>query len=443
MKFYHRVSELELLTKLEKQSKQNSKMAVILGKRRIGKTSLALESVKNQRFVYLFIAKKSETLLCEQFSKEIERVLDVQLIGKLETFKDIFAWLIHYAKENPITVIIDEFQEFYAINPSVYSDIQCIWDLNKATSKMRLLFIGSIYPLMSKIFENQKEPLFRRADNIIKLNPFSISQIQNILQDNSINDLKNLFEFYLLTGGMPKYLDLLITNQCHNLDSCLDYMLSKDSPFLNEGRNQLIEEFGGNYATYFSILELISRGKTSSSEIESILQKNVSAYLANLEKVYNIITSFKPIDAKPNSRLQKYFINDNFLQFCFHYFHNNRDAIEMQNFNYIKQQIESSISTYSGRILERFFVAILKESQQYNRIGSYWERGHKNEIDIVAINDAEKRILLAEVKMNAKRNSIDRLEHRAIKLLRQYHDYEVSYQLLSLEDAKSLLAQLN
>jgi len=440
MKFYYRISELELLAKLQKQSEDSSKMVVLLGRRRVGKTLLALESVKGKKFLYLFIAKKSEVLLCEQFVKEIKQKLAIPIFGKIEYFKDIFEILMQYAKENKLTVIIDEFQEFYSVNPSVYSDIQRVWDLNKNESQMTLIFIGSVFSLMSRIFEGQKEPLCGRADSIIHLRPFSVSQMQGILKDNNIKELKSLFELYVLTGGMPKYIDLLLSNGCRDLLTSLDYMLAENSLFLTEGRNQLIEEFGKDYTTYFSILELISRGKTGSGEIESVLQVNVSAYLSKLEKIYHVISSVKPIDAKPNAKLQKYFIKDNFLQFWFRYFHQNRDAIEMQNFDYIKKHIEKSFSSYSGRILERFFIDLLRESKKYNRIGSYWERGHKNEIDIVAINDLEKRILLVEVKQDERRNSLGRLEHRAVKLLKRYPDYEVTYHLLSLEDAHEMLA---
>lgn len=439
MTFYYRENELEILNTLDKQAQISARMSVLIGRRRIGKTSLALEFVKDKPFVYLFVAKKSEALLCESFVHTIQNTLDLPLYGDITHFSDIFQALMDYAKQTPITVIIDEFQEFYYINPAVYSELQCIWDLNKTNSKLHVIFIGSIYSMMHKIFESSKEPLFGRADRIIQLAPFTIPQTYQLLEKNKITGLNHLFEFYMVTGGVPKYLDLFLSNGCTDFNRMLEFMLSDNSPFLNEGRNQLIDEFGKDYTTYFSILELISRGKTSSSEIESIVQKNVSAYLARLEKDYNLIQSVRPIDAKPQGKLIKYYLKDNFLHFWFKYFHKYRDAIEIKQYAFIKQNILDNFDTYSGHILEKFFTELIISTHQYNRVGKYWERDGMNEIDIVAIDDLNKRLLLCEVKRSTKRNSKEKLIARSQALVSTYRNYETTYLTLSLEDATQFL----
>lgn len=442
MKFYFRTEVLNELNTLWGQARVSSKMMVIMGRRRVGKTSVALEFVKDKKFLYLFAAKKAEALLCQDYVEVIERELNIKVHGKIETFKEIFSLLMEHAKQHHFVLIIDEFQEFFNINPSVYSDLQCIWDLNKNTTKMQLIFIGSINTLMHKIFEDAKEPLFGRADRMITLKPFTIPQMSKILKDYKITDLQSLFDFYVITGGVPKYLDILLNNNSKTLDDMLDFMVRENSPFLSEGRNQLITEFGKEYMIYFSVLELISNGKTSSSEIESIIHKNVSAYLDKLDSTYSVIQKVKPLDAKPNSKLQKYQFIDNFLQFWFRFFHRNRDAIEIRNFDFIKTLIKRFYDSYKGRLLEKFFYDLLALTGKYNRIACYWEKGHVNEIDLVAVNDLEKILLLAEVKMNKLKNSEVRLEHRAINLISRYPDYTVEYKLLSLEDAQSYLDEL-
>ena len=190
---------------------------------------------------------------------------------------------------------------------------------------------------------------------------------------------------------------------------------------------------------YFSILELISRGKTSTSEIESVLQKNTSAYIDKLDVIYNVIQRYKPITAKPNSKTQKYRIIDNFIQFWFRFFHRNRDAIEIHNFDFIKNIINKELSTYSGRLLEKFFIELIATTKKYNHIGSHWERSGQNEIDIVAIDDINKIILAAEVKTNEHRNKQSRLEYRAEFLQKYYPGYEINCILLSLKDAHKYL----
>lgn len=435
MKFYDREQELGELEKLLKQTAQSARMAVLTGRRRVGKTLLSLEFAKDRKYLYFFVSKKSESLLCEECAGEIRRIFpDAPVPDGIRSFKDIFQLLLSIAKNEPVTVIIDEFQEFYNINPAVYSEMQKLWDLQKAKSRLNLICVGSVYSLMRKIFEGAKEPLFNRADRILTIKPFSIKTLAAILRDYKAGGVRQLFDYYLITGGSPKYIDLLVENKAFSLNGILDFMIAADSPFINEGKNLLIEEFGKEYGTYFSILELIASGKTGRSEIESVLETNVGGYLDRLEKDYAVIERRKPVNAKPNSKTQKYVIMDNFLNFWFRFIYRNRSAIETGNFEYIKDEIRRDYSTYSGKILERFYRVLFAETGRYNRIGSYWDRTHQNEVDLVAVNDMKKEVAIAEVKLNAKKINMDDLRRRAERLLAEFPKYKIEWLGLSLED---------
>lgn len=435
MKFYNRERELQVLELLHKQSAESSRMTVLTGRRRVGKTMLALQFTASHPFVYLFVAKKTESLLCQGFLAEIKRKFNVPIIGEIHYFKDIFALLLEIARNEHFTLIIDEFQEFFYINPSVYSDIQRLWDLEKDKSKLHVIFIGSIYSLMKKIFEYSKEPLFQRNDRLLHLKPFKIYTIHQILEDNHAATIENLFDMYLITGGVPRYIDILVKHSALSLSEILNFMIEIDSPFINEGKNLLIEEFGKEYGVYFSILELISVGKTSRTEIESIIEREIGGYLDRMENDYGIIAKRKPINAKPKSRIQKYHITDLFLNFWFRFIYRQRVAIETGNFEYIKQLIQRDYPVYSGRVLELFFHDLLASSGKYNRIGSYWEKGNQNEIDLVAINDMKKEILIAEIKRNKSKINLEVLKNKSKNLLKSYKGYKIQWLALSLEDA--------
>lgn len=439
MKFYNREKELSELGKLYEQTNDAARMIVVTGRRRAGKTMLALEFARDHRSIYLFVSKKSEALLCAEYLDEIRKTFGIPVYGEIRSFRDVFAFLLDLAKKERFTLIIDEFQEFYAVNPAIYSEIQHLWDLNKAVCRMNLVCIGSVYSLMHRIFEEAKEPLFGRADRILLLKPFSIGNIREFLHDYGRDDLKSLFDCYALTGGLPKYLEILASNKALSYEKILDFMLNEHSPFIHEGKNLLLEEFGKEYGTYFSILELIARGKTARTEIESILEIQIGAYLARLENDYSLITRRKPINARPNARLLKYNINDNFLDFWFRFIFRNRSAAETGNYSYIREIIDRDYTTWSGPKLERFFHELFAESGDYNIIGSYWEKGNQNEIDLVAVNDLNKKLTVAEIKMNKARINLDFLKKKAEKLLESYQGYEVTWLGLGLEDAADYL----
>ncbi len=433
MKFYNREKELQNLRAIEKSSKISSKMTIIVGRRRIGKTKLIQEAYSEK--VYLFVSKKNEALLCEEFISIIQNTLHVKVFGNITKFKELFEYLMELAKTESFTLVIDEFQEFLQINTSIYSDMQNIWDSYKDESKMNLVLSGSIYSLMKKIFEDKKEPLFGRANNKIHLKPFSTTVIKEILQDNYPQYTHDdLLSFYIVTGGVAKYIELLVDNRAFTLSKQLNLIFDEHSLFLEEGKNLLIEEFGKEYTTYFSILSLIASSKTARVEMESILGKNIGGYLDRLENEYTIIKKVKPIFAKEGSRTLKYEIIDNFFNFWFRFIYKYKSAIEIENYEYVKEIVNRDYTTYSGRFLEKYFIEKLKLSNEFSNIGTYWERGNKNEIDIIAINDERKTMMIAEVKRRASKIDMKKLQEKATKLVSQHKRYEITYMGYALED---------
>jgi len=433
MKFYNREKELANLKKIKERSLSSAKMTIIVGRRRIGKTKLIKEAYKER--VYLFISKKNEALLCDEFIDIIQNALNIKILGEFKHFSKLFEYLMELSKTTAFTLVIDEFQEFLQVNPTLYADMQNIWDSNKETSKMNLVLSGSIYSLMKKIFEDKKEPLFGRADNKIHLKSFTVITLREIMQEHyPTYTNEDLLSFYIFTGGVAKYVELFVDNDAFSFKKQLDLLFEENSLFIEEGKNLLIEEFGKEYTTYFSILTLIASSKTSRSEIESILGKNVGGYLDRLENEYTIIKKVKPIFAKEGSRTLKYEIIDNFFHFWFRFIYKYRSAIEIENYDYVKSIVKRDFSTYSGRFLEKYFIEKLKASENYSNIGTYWEKSNQNEIDIVAINDDKKTMLIAEVKLNAKKINLELLRGKASKLVDKQKNYSVEYTGYSLDD---------
>jgi len=249
----------------------------------------------------------------------IKQTLNIPLFGNIRHFRDLFALLLEYSKQSPLTLIIDEFQEWQHINPAIFSEMQNLWDQYKEDALMHLILCGSVYSLMTRIFEHSKEPLFGRADRKIHLKPLKTRFLSEFLREHNRYSVENLLTLDALTGGVPKYLEHFARAEAFDLDTILDNFIAENSLFLEEGKHLLIEEFGRDYASYFAILELISVGKTSRGEIESVIQKSVGGYLDRLEKDYFLISRHRPMFAKPNSRRQKYSIRvvpfDNLLIF--------------------------------------------------------------------------------------------------------------------------------
>jgi AAA+ ATPase superfamily predicted ATPase len=435
MKFYNRENEIAFLGKIEKKSSHVAQMTFVVGRRRIGKTSLLVKATALDTYIYLFVARKNEGLLCSEFVEEVKLKLNIEIFGAIKTFKELFGYLMELSKTVHFTLIIDEFQEFLAINPAVYSDMQHIWDSKKEVSKINLILCGSVYSLMKKIFEQSKEPLFGRATQRLHVKPFNIITLKQILTDyNPTYTSEDMLAFYMITGGVAKYVELLVEAGAFTLDSIMDEIFSENSLFLDEGKNVLIDEFGKDYGNYFSILSLIASSKTSRSEIESILEMQTGGFLERLEVDFGLISKVRPLFSKPNSRSVKYKINDNFLNFWFRFIYKYRSAVEIGNLAYVKEIVHRDYKTFSGNVLEKYFTDKMLSERSYSAIGTYWKKGNQNEIDIIAVNETEKRLVIAEVKRKAENINIAELKHKAESLTKQFKDYTIVYEGLSMDN---------
>ena len=289
--------------------------------------------------------------------------------------------------------------------------------------------------MMTRIFENSKEPLFGRATQRIHLKAFDIATLKEILSDYAAAyTSEDLLAFYLFTGGVAKYVELLVQAKAFTLPSILEVLFAENSLFLEEGKHMLIDEFGKDYGNYFSILSLIASGKTSRVEIESIMEIQTGGFLDRLENEYSLIKRVRPVLAKPNSRTVKYSIEDNFLSFWFRFIYKYRSAVEVGNLEYLKEIVLRDYTTYSGKILEKYFIEKLKAEKKFNTIGTFWERNNDNEIDIVAVNDLKKMVLFAEVKRNKNNISLEKLKEKSMVLMHQFKDYKLEYNGYSLKD---------
>ncbi|MFA5228946.1 MAG: ATP-binding protein [Candidatus Paceibacterota bacterium] len=428
MKFYDRISELSELQRIRILShSDHSRLTVVTGRRRIGKTSLIMKSVEGLPTVYLFVSRKNEAALCAEFNQIIAKSLDTFVPQEINRFSSIFQYLMELAVNRQFNLVIDEFQEFYNINESVYYDMQNIWDMYRKRTKMNLIVSGSA-----------KEPLFGRADNIIKLSAFNLDTLKEIMYDHN-PDFSNdeLLALYTFTGGVPKYVELFCDNNITTIKKMITFMVRDNSPFTDEGKYLLIEEFGKSYATYFSILGAISGGINTQPKIEAALGSiSIGGQIKRLIEDYDIVVRQRPLMQNEGTHTVRYEIQDNFIRFWFNYFERYRSLIEIKNFDGLRSIITSNYTTYSGIMLERYFKQKLAESKQFRAIGSWWEhKGTQNEIDIVALKLEKNRALAIEVKRKKKNFKPElfaaKVYHLKKKILPKY---QVEMLCLTLED---------
>jgi len=438
MKFYNREKEIAQLKEIQKQSLINAQFTVVTGRRRIGKTHLLLNATAGQPTLYFCVTLKAESYMSQDFQYEIKEKLGIPILGEISSFGKLFEYLMVHSKSRSFNLIIDEFQEFFHIAPSVYSEMQHFWDVYKPDSKINLIVSGSVFTLMHKIFENSKEPLFGRATQMLKVRPFETAVLKEVLSDHYPSwTSEDLLALYCFTGGVAKYVQQFMDGGAYTRQAMIDLMIQEDSLFLQEGKNMLIEEFGKEYANYFTILSAIARGENTRAKIEAVVRREIGGYLTKMERDYGLISKTIPIFSKVETKNVRYTLDDNFLTFWFRFIYKYSHLIEIRGFRELKKIVSRDYSTYSGKILERYFRTKLIEEENITMIGGYWDRRGETEIDLISVNELKKRAEIIEVKRNSANIEIEKLKEKAYnfkKYTGQLKDYQIVYKGLSLSD---------
>ena len=449
-KFYDRQHEMDRLTEIQRQAFEDySRFVVLTGRRRVGKTSLVYRLMDELREdapgLYFFVGRKTEASLVRTFCEEVREKLGEFVPEGIVNFRELFQLLMEIGKRRRFTLFIDEFQEFDNVNDGVFSDVQELWDRYKKETHVCLIVSGSIFRMMEKIFKDEGQPLFGRDDCTITLLPFSTDTMREILADYKPDYTnEDLLALWTVTGGVARYIEQLMNNQCTNVKKMLHYVCADgDSFFMDEGNSILLQEFGKQYGTYYSILDQIAHGDVTQSEIEASLgMKSLGGQLKVLEEKYNIIHKKRPIGAKIGSQTVRYEIQDNFFRFWFRYINRYSSLIEIRNMSALEKIMQDDYTTFSGIALERWFRQKMMESCKYKQIGGWWQSGGINskgcrdefEIDIVAeMLDGDVEVY--EVKRNPQKYSPNRMKEKVDALQAHlFRGRNVKMGCLSMED---------
>ena len=398
MNFINREKEMETLGR---EYKKENSFVVIYGRRRVGKTTLIKEFIKDKKAFYFFADKQNENLQIERFKNQIAENFKDEFLKKIE-IKDwdtLFEYLIMKISNEKFVLVIDEFQYLTLINKNFSSIFQRIYDEKLKDKNIMIILCGSLISMMYSETLAYDSPLYGRRTAQIKLQPIKFKYYDKFFKNNSTQDL---IELYSITGGIPKYI-LSIDRDQSALYNIENNLFDKNNYLYSEPKFLLQEEVN-DLSRYFSILNAISIGHTKMSSISSYLQINaggISAYISKLIEL-DIIEKEIPITENiDNSKKVLYKIKDNYLKFWFAYIYPYQSYFEIENLTYVKNKIRSEFELYVSKIYEDLARESMWENVPFPllKVGRWWDKN--TEVDIVALGENNK-IVFGECKYSKK-----------------------------------------
>ncbi|HEC89868.1 MAG TPA: ATP-binding protein, partial [Thermoplasmatales archaeon] len=320
--FVDRKEELDILEKkfMEKQFH----FFPIYGRRRVGKTELIKQFIKDKKAIYFLATSGSKRENIERFKEAAKEIIDISFVT--ESWREIFEYLSKHLEEKTI-IVIDEFPYLVETEKGLSSIFQYIVDMYLSNTNNFLILCGSSLGMMYKEVLGYRAPLYGRRTGQLEISPLSFKESAGFFKDKKIREK---IEIYSICGGVPAYLKEFMENK--NIFTLIkEKILSKGSPLLEEIPFILRQEFR-EPKTYMSILSAISLGNRNLGKIVNYCgfqsKTGIMPYLYNLENL-GYIKRELPVTEKPRSKRGLYFISDNYFDFWFKFIRRNMSLIEI------------------------------------------------------------------------------------------------------------------
>jgi AAA+ ATPase superfamily predicted ATPase len=409
MDFIGRTSELATLNA---ELERGSGFVVIYGRRRVGKTTLIKEFIKDKRAFYFLATTESEAQSMKRFAGVLSRTTKKPMLSKV-TFTDWLDLFQVVADDHPDekkVLVIDEFPYLVKTNPDFPSILQNAWDEVLKDHNVMLILCGSLISMMKKHALAYDSPLYGRRTAQIRLMPLQFTDVyeaQNLSFEQAV-------EQYAITGGVPKYMEFFQSDE-PLVEQIRRVVLSKNG-FLYEEPDFLLNEEVQTPINYFSVLKAISDGNHKLSKIGMTMEQDTSAitpYLKTLIDLGFVIKNVPITEKNPErSRKSLYYVSDNFIRFWFRYVYPFKGELELDNQQIVLDEIgkdfkQKFVAFAYESICRNIFAELCRKGQidfAPSRIGSYWRNDNEGdtEIDVAAVDHQHKRLFLGECKYHTK-----------------------------------------
>ncbi|MEA1943853.1 MAG: ATP-binding protein [Euryarchaeota archaeon] len=392
--FVDRQNELRLLEDTYEQNK--SSLIIIYGRRRIGKTELVKQFIKDRKHIYFLADTRMDIDNIKEMQRAVSFYVKNPLFERVEftDWVDLFRESDKLLKEKVI-IVIDEFPYLIESNKAIPSIFQKIWDLILSEKEVCLVLLGSSISMMESYTLDYRAPLYGRRTAQLQLQTLKFRYLGRFLP----YAMEDLVRVYGVTDGIPLY--ILKFDSGLNFEENVLENVFRVGKFLYQEAEILLKEELRETARYFSILKAIAHGKHRFGDIANFTELDkgiISRYLGNLATI-RLIRKEYPVTQKKEVRNARYIFNDNYLNFWFRYVYPYRSLIEEGRTTELFDLIREDFNSYLGFVFEKICREFLWEQElpfAFTKLGRWW---HKDkEIDMVALNEERREIAFFEVK---------------------------------------------
>lgn len=391
--FVGRERELQKLNSMYNNGK--FEFAVFYGRRRVGKTTLITEFIKDKNAIYYMASEGTQKENLIGLSKAVlEKSVGIGTTMSFQDFSSLLDYIDSICDKEQIILAIDEYPYLAASYPAISSLLQQHIDQRWKESKLFLILCGSSMSFMEYQVLGYKSPLYGRRTAQFKIHPFTFFESKQMLSMYSNEEQAIL---YGITGGIPEYLSR-INCKCSLDENIVELFFQESGRFFEEPTNLLKQELK-EPATYHSIISAIAGGGSRLNEIATktgLESSGCSNQITSLISL-GIVRKEVPITEDSSSRKTLYRLEDNMFLFWYRFVRPNISSIIRGIGNSIYDSlVKPELNNFMGSVFEEICQQYLYLPDVFSKlpccfgtIGRWWGNNprekRQEEIDIMAV----------------------------------------------------------
>jgi uncharacterized protein len=358
--FTGRTAELQLLEKTYASDK--SELAVIYGRRRIGKSALVAQFLhgKPQAFSFEALEDDNTSVQLRHFTRRLAKHLNEPLLEETD-FKDWDRAFDYFTRnvlaprndETKYIIFLDELQWMAVGKSALIGLLKYYWDNHWKQRPVMLILCGSVSSFMIRNVLRSKA-FYGRTTLEINLKGLKPDEAYALLGKK--HSLEEVLRYLLVFGAVPKYLEQIDVHKSFN-ENMNNICFSKNSSMSNEADKIFHSQFR-KPDTYFRIMKLLADNFYSGKEIgrkaEIKSGGGLTGYIDNLINA-DLVIPYTPFDKKPGAKSIKYAMGDEFLHFYLKYMKPNVGLIEhSRSLKIFETVTKPGFEAWLGFAFERF-----------------------------------------------------------------------------------------
>lgn len=409
-------------------------MGVVYGSRRIGKTSLLKEFVKDKSSFYFQAKESNELDNRTAFSMAVNKLIGLPYVFAYSSYSDGFDALIKYFDGKPFVIVIDEIAFIVKSDKGFLSELQFNIDHKFKNTQIKLVLSGSTVPFMKDILKDKSGPLFQRSTFQMNIKKMFFTDALVFLDDISSEEK---IKYLSIFGEHPFYLEMIDKSKSFN-ENIYNLLFNKFGNLI-DAPNKVLPSSSKDQNRYNAILKAIANRRRSNKEIAEYIGKDSNYVAAYLPRLIDNEIIEKRESFNKNQKMNYYEISDNLIRFWYRFVFDNYEEILLNMGKIIYDDISEEITNFISLGFEGVALSYLTEKNIKGELGYYYEiireykvdnskLGRSIELDGLAkgIGKANNRLLVVECKYRNKAVSLSVLEHvmESVSIF-EYDNYDI------------------